>query len=63
MDISNWPSARFKVGQEIKFLDLSVVRTATVIGHDTQDRLLCRYEIHSGIFYEEASIHISLIKE
>ena len=53
----------FKVGDPIQFLDTkkgTKVNKGVVIGHDTEDRLLVRWEYHDGIF-GEGSVHMDLV--
>lgn len=59
-----WESAKYKLNEVIEFIDSMnpiVIRKATVIGWDCQDRVLVRYEYHGGIFAEGMSIHTNRI--
>lgn len=59
-----WPTVKYKVGQLIEFKHYyGQWQKAEIIGHDTEERVLVRYEIHSGIFAEDQSIHISRIRQ
>ena len=53
----------YKVGDTIRFMHSKkplIIKKGLVIGHDTSDRVLVRFEYHDGIF-GEGSIHLNLI--
>ena len=53
----------FKVGDQIEFLDTkkgTKINKGVVIGHDTEDRVLVRWEYHDGIF-GEGSVQMDLV--
>ena len=61
-EFPSWESAKFEYGQIVHFKnqDGNIVK-GDVVGWDTQDRLLVRYQICPGIWRQEASIHLSRI--
>ena len=60
----NWPVAQYKIGEKIRFVNSKKpleIKEATVTGYDCEDRVMARYELHDGIFTENASVHVNTI--
>ena len=55
-------TANYTIGSRIRFVCYKkplIIKTGEIVGIDTEDRVLVRYEIGDGTYADKASVHLA----